>query len=89
MGLHAARGRVGRGDICRRLGFGQLSALEAAGDAVPLAVEAVFQAEAALVGHMALAFLMEPIAAFIGIGEAIKKDGLAVDERVALAQRRL
>ena len=65
-------------DIRRRLGFGQLSALEA-----------VFQAEAALVGHMALAFLMEPTAAFIGIGEAIKKDGLAVDERVALAQRRL
>ncbi|MBL9106651.1 MAG: hypothetical protein JNL82_37365 [Myxococcales bacterium] len=65
-------------DIRRQLGFGQLSALEA-----------VFQAEAALVGHMALAFLMEPTAAFIGIGEAIKKDGLAVDERVALAQRRL
>jgi len=65
-------------DIRRRLGFGQLSALEA-----------VFQAEAALVGHMALVFLMEPTAAFIGIGEAIKRDGLAVDERVALAQRRL
>lgn len=63
-------------DIRRKLGFGQLSALEA-----------VARAEAALVGHMALTFLMNPLAALQAPVEKLEAEAKALGEDIARIER--
>jgi len=65
-------------DIRRKLGFGQLSALEA-----------VARADAALVGHMALTFLLDPVAVMQEPTEKLQTGVEALGEDVALLERQL
>lgn len=65
-------------DIRRKLGFGQLSALEA-----------VARADDALLGHMALTFLLDPIAALQKAVEKLQGEASSLSDDVALLGRQL